>query len=50
MHSPFETYLANGIARLTRFAVIGDNNLRPLPGVDLPEQTETSTPNELETV
>lgn len=48
MHSPFECPLKNGRLRVTRFAVIGDEWLRPLPGIGTPEQIANAKPVELE--
>lgn len=50
MHSMFNVELdfPKGKRRLARYAVIGDSYLRPLPGIDDTETTETSKPKELE--
>jgi len=48
MHSSFRARLFKGGFRETRFAVIRDAYLRPLPGIESPEQMENNIPAEME--
>lgn len=49
MHSDFNaaTSKSGRNRRATRYAVISDLYLRPLPGIEVPQATETAAPKEL---